>query len=96
MNAVNLEWRGLAYDRAKFFVKGTEFAAAFVPGTGYRFVIYETRGGRDDAGEPTLVYRLRDAETVTLAEVREGKQPAIVGVFAEPEQAVIAALNYFK
>lgn len=92
MSAPSLSWRSLPYSSGSFFTKGTELAVAIVPGTLSRFAIYETRGGRDAEGHSTLVYRLRDAATVTLEDVRAGKRPRIVGVFDEPEQAIKAAL----
>lgn len=87
-----LDWRPLNYEPSRFFVKGTEFAAAFVPGTLSRFAIYETRA-HDENRQPITVYRLRDAATVTLDEVQAGKRPAIVGTFAEPDEAVKYALD---
>jgi len=92
LSAVSLAWRSLPYDPAKFLVKGTEIAQAIVPGTLSRFAIVETRA-LDETRVPTLVYRLRDAQTVSDAEIKAGHRPRIVGVFDEPEKAVDAALN---
>lgn len=87
-----LDWRSLPYKSGADLVKGTELAVALVPGTLSRFAIYETRG-IDEARLPCLVYRLRDAETVSDADVRQGVRPRIVGTYAEPEQAISAALS---
>jgi hypothetical protein len=92
MSAVSLNWRSLPYDPAKFLVKGTEIAQAIVPGTLSRFAIVETRA-LDASRMPALVYRLRDAATVSDAQVKVGERPHIVGVYAEPDQAVAAALE---
>lgn len=92
MSAVSLNWRSLPYDPAKFLVKGTEIAQAIVPGSLSRFAIVETRSiGQDRM--PALVYCLRDAATVSDAQVCAGERPHIVGVYAEPEMAVAAALE---
>ena len=91
MSRAILNWRNLPYAKADFFTKGTEFAQAIVPDTFSRFAICEARGGRDNEGNPTLVYRLRDAHTVNDADIRAGKRPAIVGVFAEPDEAAAMA-----
>lgn len=92
MSAPPLFWRSLPYQPHAFFTKGTELAVAYVPGTLSRFAIYETRGGRDAEGHPTLVYRLRDAATVSDEQLRAGKRAEIVGIFDEPDQAIAAAL----
>lgn len=87
-----LIWRPLPYRPGTDLVKGTELAMAFVPGTRSRFAICETRGIDADR-MPCLVYRLRDAETVSDAEVRAGVRPKVIGVYPEPEQAIAAAMN---
>jgi hypothetical protein len=93
MSAPILSWRGLPYSRDAFLTKGTELAFAYVPGTLSRFAIYETRGGRDEHGYPTLVYRLRDSATVSDADLRAGKRPSVVGTFSEPDEAAGEALR---
>jgi hypothetical protein len=93
MSAPILSWRGLPYSRDAFLTKGTELAFAYVPGTLSRFAIYETRGGRDEHGHPTLVYRLRDAATVSDADLRAGKRPSVIGTFSEPDEAAAEALR---
>jgi hypothetical protein len=91
VSAVSLNWHSLPYDPAKFLVKGTEIAQAIVPGTLSRFAIVETRSIGEDR-MPALVYRLRDATTVSDADVRAGVRPHVVGVYAEPDLAAAAAL----
>ncbi len=86
-----LVWRPIAYKPGTDLVNGTELAMAFVPGTLSRFAIYETRS-LDTDRMPCLVYRLRDAATVGDEGIRSGMRPAIVGTFADPDQAAAAAL----
>lgn len=84
---ITLEWRPLAYPAGRDLVKGTELASAFVPDTLHRFAVVETRA-IDAEGLPCLIYRLRDAETITDSEVREGVKPRVIGTYPEPEDAV--------
>lgn len=78
-----LNWRVLvsSYDPS-YTVKGTELAVAFVKGS--RFAIYEVRAlepapaGSPNRYELSLRYRVRDALTVSDAEVRLGTRPRIV------------------
>jgi len=75
---MRLEWSPLTTSRDPgFMVKGTELAQAIVPGTRSRFAIVEVRAlGADRM--PDVTYRVRDAETVSDADVRAGKRPAVV------------------
>lgn len=86
-----LNWHSLPYDASKVLVKGTELAQAIIPGTRSRFAVVETRSMEAD-GTPGLLYRLRDAETVSDADVAKGIRPHIVGVFPTAEEAVAQAL----
>jgi hypothetical protein len=86
-----LNWRSLTSDRDSrhtFMVTGTELSVAPVPGYQSRFCLYEVRS-YDAAGEADRVFRVRDAATVTLAQVREGVRPAVVGTF-DSEDAALA------
>lgn len=87
-----LSWQPLPYRQDRFFVRGTELAVAIVPGTLSRFAVYETRGA-PDAGQPgDVFYAVRDAATVSDDDVRNGRRPAIVARFPEPDAAVAWAL----
>lgn len=88
MSAVLLEWRNLSYDPRQFFVVGTELNAAAVPGTLHRFVIYETRGYPRRDGPGDVYYAVRDAYTVSEADVRIGKRPKVVARFDTADDAV--------
>lgn len=87
MSAPTLFWLGLPYAKDRFFVVGTELAVAFVPDTQKRFAVYETRALADHAGMPVFFYAVRDAETVSDDDIRDGKRPAIVARFDEPNAA---------
>lgn len=76
--SARLEWRTVTDSRSpRFFVKGTPLAEAFF--LSHRFRIVEVRGGSNGDGSYADRYRAYDAETVTLAEVKDGKQPLCVG-----------------
>lgn len=82
-----LEWRTLPYDPGKYFVVGTELAAAYVPGTLSRFAIYETRGHPYDGHAGDVYYAVRDAYTVSDAQVRAGKRAKVVARFDSYDDA---------
>jgi hypothetical protein len=92
MSAVLLEWRSLPYEHSKFFVVGTEIAAAYVSGTLSRFAIIETRGhprtedGKSVPGD--VYYRVRDAATVRDEQVRAGKRAEVVARFDCCDEAI--------
>jgi hypothetical protein len=72
------DWRSLMDSRdPKFLVKGSELSQTIVPHTQSRFAIVETRCIESD-GQLGVMYRVRDADTVTDAQIKEGKRPAIV------------------
>lgn len=60
-----------------FMVKGTELAWTIIPGFRSRFALYEVRTFDAD-GYSDVRYRVRDAEKISDAEVREGKRPPII------------------
>lgn len=93
MTAVSagLSWRSV-YAPDKFLVKGTELSVALVPGTQSRFQVCEVRSYGADR-QPDRVYYLRDANTVTDAEVAAGVRPKVVGRFTDEEAACLAALD---
>ncbi len=88
MSAVSLDWHSLPYPAGADLCKGTELAQAIVPGTHSRFAVVETRT-READGFPGVCYRVRDAATVSDADVRDGKRPAIVARFDNANDAVV-------
>jgi hypothetical protein len=85
-----LQWRSVTpSNHPKFLVKGTELSAAIVPGTLSRFQICEVRT-YDADGHADRQCVIRDAATVTDAQMREGKRSAIVKWF--PDE--LAALEW--
>lgn len=84
--SVALNWVSVTTSRdAKFMVKGVELANA-ICGTLCRFQICEHRAYTTDR-TPTVIYRVRDAETVTDAQVRDGVRPKVVAIFDTFEDA---------
>ncbi len=70
-----LFWKTLVPGRDKRFnVKGTELSGAILPNP--RFAVYEVRSLESD-GMPSVFFRVRDAETVTDAEIRDGIRPRV-------------------
>lgn len=87
MRAANLNWRTVTpANDTKFLVKGTELSNA-IYGQHSRFQICEIRCMGDD-GFHDRHYYVRDAETVTLAQVADGARPVIVGRFATLDAAM--------
>lgn len=81
-----MNWETLMNSRhPNFLIKGSELAQ-LICGPQMRFAIVETRAMEAD-GSPGVVYRVRDAATVTDAQVRGGKRPAIVATFKTFEDA---------
>lgn len=73
-----LNWRTLiGHKNPLFSVKGHELAVALV-GDQSRFALYEVRGAAEADGTWTTFYRLRDAHTVSDAQVAEGVRPRVV------------------
>ena len=73
--------------RPNYYTKGTVLSVAYVPGTLARFAVEEVRA-YDAEGQPTTVYRVRDAETITDEEIVAGKLPAIVYRADDPDTCV--------
>lgn len=61
----------------RYMVKGTELAQAILPGNHCRFALVEVRCYDADRNSD-VTYRVRDAETVTDAEVKSGTRPRVV------------------
>lgn len=78
-----LEWRTVtSANDPKYLVRGTVLSSAYVPNCRKRFLIEEVRSQEWDAVDnrhySSTAYRLRDAETITDADVRSGKSSEIV------------------
>lgn len=83
-----LDWRPITTSRdPRYMVKGTELAMTYVEGCGCRFAIYEVRC-YDAQGQSDVLYRIRDAEKVSDAQVREGVRPQVVGETHDLDRAV--------
>lgn len=78
-----LDWEILIKpNQSDYLVKGKELARARIVSplpvwARHRFYIYEVRQ-LDKDGMPGIGYHVRDAETVTLAEVKDGARPKVV------------------
>lgn len=66
----------ISSSHSKFMVRGTELSNAIVPMTMHRFQVCEIRTWDGDESDRT--YHVRDAETITDAEIRDGVRPSIV------------------
>lgn len=76
-----MNWRSVTpSNHPKFFVNGTELSTMLLPGLRSRYQICEIRCRGAD-GHPDRRYAVRDASTVTDAEVREGVRSKIVKWF---------------
>lgn len=78
----------------QFLTKGTELASAVVPNTAHRFMLCEVRTIQRVGGEVEFdrEYCVRDAASVSDAEVRSGVRPRIVARFDDPDVAVAYCL----
>ena len=93
-------WRTLINSREPaYMIKGSELECIKPDGFMSRFMIYAVRSYTRNPDwwpgsitEPRLHadmrYRVRDADTVSDADVRAGKRPAIVGEFATFDEAM--------
>jgi len=89
-----VNWRTLIRSSdPRFLVKGAELEVALV-GPASRFALYCVRTlvpalpGSRDRFDLDLGFVVRDAETVTDAQVRDGVRPAIVGRFSTLDEAL--------
>lgn len=88
-----LQWRTLTPSRSRASdIKGAELSAAIIPGTLSRFQLIAVRA-YDAERMPEQVYVIRDADTVTDAEVRAGVRPAVVWRGRNEEEGVAWALG---
>jgi len=86
-------WRTVTPSREpSFMVRGTELSVAIVPGFNSRFQLCEIRtvSRGDDGMEYDREYVVRDADTVTDADVREKIRPKIIGKFPTLDAALEA------
>jgi hypothetical protein len=85
-------WRTLIGHRnPRFMVKGHELAVTLY-GPANRFAVYEVRTLTSDG--PSCAYRVRDAETVSDAEVRAGIGSRVIGdgLLWQEVEALVARL----
>ena len=83
MKPHNLQWHQIVKSTdSGYLVSGTELASAYVPNTLSRFKIYEIRGRWKD-GYADTTYVVRDAETITMDDIKNGNRPHIV--FRNPD-----------
>jgi hypothetical protein len=87
----------IGHRNPKFMVKGHVLAVAYYPDSYCRFLIEEVRCF-DPAGEAGIFYRVRDAHTVTDAELVSGKRSQVVasGNWADVERYCDDKLAYEK
>jgi hypothetical protein len=82
-------WRNVTPSNdPKFLVSGTELNNRIVPGTRSRYQLCEVRSYDREARTHDRRYAVRDAATVTDADIREGKRPAIVAWFDFEDSAL--------
>lgn len=82
-------WRTITGHRSpKFFVKWTELAIQLV-GPHFRFSISEVRMP-NAAGEASNIYQVRDAHTVTDAELRAGGRAKVIATVDTYDEAIAA------
>lgn len=94
--SADFRWVSVTTSRdAAFMVKNTEIANTIVPDTLCRFQICEHRAYDADM-TPNVIYRVRDAETVTDSEVSDGVRPRIVRSFTDFDEAVSWCQNQHK
>ena len=92
-----LNWRTVTHSRdAKFLVRGTELSIAIVPNTLHRFQLCEIRTvSRGDEGfEHDREYAVRDAYTVSDADVAARVRPKIVARFPTEAEALAWCANH--
>jgi hypothetical protein len=93
---MRLEWHTVTPSHSpKFMVKGTELNQATVPGTLSRFVVVEVRAYDADRMATTF-YQVRDAETVSDADVAAGRRPLVVYYGPDVDAAVAWAIERGK
>lgn len=86
-----VRWHVLVGERHRlFYVRGTELAVAMVPGMGSRFQLCDHRTiTQGDSGiEYDREICVRDAASVSDAEVKDGIRPRIVARFPSAAEAV--------
>lgn len=87
-----MEWRSITPSNSpKYMVKGTELNQAIVPDCMSRFALVEVRT-YDAEGNADRGYSIRDAHTVTDADVAAGKKPKQIAFFNFEDDAI----NFIK
>lgn len=99
-----LDWKTLVPSNdPRHLTRGTEIEACRPEGFASRFAIYSVRTVEREWIEERRMwasvfdvrYRVRDAETVTLEQVKQGVRPAVFGEFATLDEA-LAAIEPFR
>ena len=85
-----LKWHSLNYKPQDYFVKGTELTQALA-GSNKRYALIEVRCYDKDCNAE-LLYRVRDAATVSDEQVKAGVRPKVVFESLDYDEA----LNYCK
>jgi hypothetical protein len=81
------EWRNVTKSNdPKFLVKGTELNTK-VCGRLSRYQLCEIRSYEDN-GFPDRIYYVRDAHTISDADIRDGVRPKIVATFKTQNEAM--------
>jgi hypothetical protein len=86
-----LRWHSrIGENHRLFMVEGTELACAVVPNTSHRFVLCELRTfvRENDHLVPDRIIAIRDAASVSDAEVAKRIRPRIVARFAGVDDAL--------
>lgn len=87
-----MDWRVITPSSSpKYMVKGTELNQAIVPGYNSRYAIVEIRT-YDANWHADRGYSIRDADTISDEDVRNGKKPKQIAFFNFEDDA----LNFIK
>jgi len=86
-----LQWHSLKYKPEQFFVKGTELNQALA-GANKRYALIEVRCYDKDRN-PELLYRVRDAATVSDEQVLNGVRPKVVFESLNYDEALNYCIN---
>lgn len=90
-----MHWRTITpHSSSQFLTKGAELAVAIVPNTSHRFMLCEVRTIQRVGCEVEFdrEYCVRDAASISDADVRNGVRPHIVARFDEPDAALAYCL----
>ena len=89
---MQLNWKSITPSNSpKFMVTGTELNQAIVPGFNGRYAIVEVRRYDEDR-HADRGYSIRDAETISDEDIRNGKKPKQIAYFKYEDDAI----NFIK